>query len=88
MSRDRSNCFKTWLTAGCEIESSGVVSAPFEKRQSLSVKEVRELEDVFVAGRRFIQYKNRMLDLQELEKMRKEQEKIEKEFTLAENESR
>lgn len=47
----------------------GVVSAPFEKRQNLSVKEVRELEDVFVAGRKFIQYKNRMLDLQELEEL-------------------
>ena len=30
---------------------------------------VREIEDVFVAGRKFIQYKNRMLDLQELENM-------------------
>lgn len=30
---------------------------------------MREIEDVFVAGRKFIQYKNRMLDLQELEKM-------------------
>ena len=33
------------------------------------MKTVREIEDVFVAGRRFMQYKNRMLDLQELEKM-------------------
>ena len=47
----------------------GVVSTPFEKRDDLCVKTVREIEDVFVAGRRFIQYKNRMLDLQELEKM-------------------
>ena len=47
----------------------GVVSTPFEKRDDLCVKTVREIEDVFVAGRRFMQYKNRMLDLQELEKM-------------------
>ena len=30
---------------------------------------VREIEDVFVAGRRFISYKNRTLDFQELEKL-------------------
>ena len=30
---------------------------------------MREIEDVFVAGRRFISYKNKMLDLQELEKL-------------------
>lgn len=47
----------------------GVVSTPFERRQGLSVQVVRELEDVFVAGRKFIQYKNRMLDLQELEEL-------------------
>lgn len=47
----------------------GVVSAPFESRQGLCAEGVRELEDVFVAGRKFIQYKNRMLDFQELEKL-------------------
>ena len=31
----------------------GVVSTPFEKRDDLCVKTVREIEDVFVAGRRF-----------------------------------
>ena len=30
---------------------------------------VREIEDVFVAGRRFLPYKNRTLDFQELEKL-------------------
>lgn len=45
----------------------GVVSTPFDQRQGIRVREVREIEDVFVAGRKFIQYKNRMLDLQELE---------------------
>lgn len=47
----------------------GVVSTPFEDRGELRTIVVREIEDVFVAGRKFIQYKNRMLDLQELEKM-------------------
>lgn len=45
----------------------GVVSTPFCQRQGIRVSEVRKIEDVFVAGRKFIQYKNRMLDLQELE---------------------
>lgn len=36
---------------------------------AFDVMPVREIEDVFVAGRRFIQYKNHMLDLQELEKL-------------------
>lgn len=47
----------------------GVVSTPFDSGQGLCVEEVRELEDVFVAGRKFIQYKNRMLDFVELEKL-------------------
>lgn len=47
----------------------GVVSTPLPRQQGLAVKAVREIEDVFVAGRKFIQYKNRMLDLQELEKL-------------------
>lgn len=47
----------------------GVVSTPFDDREDLCALQVREIEDVFVAGRKFIRYKNRMLDLQELEKM-------------------
>lgn len=47
----------------------GVVSTPVLDRQGMSVMPVREIEDVFVAGLRFIQYKNHMLDLQELEKL-------------------
>ena len=47
----------------------GVVSTPFDNPGGLQVTNVREIEDVFVAGRKFISYKNRMLDLQELEKM-------------------
>lgn len=45
----------------------GVVSTPFENREDLCAVEVREIEDVFVAGRRFIACKNKTLDLQELE---------------------
>lgn len=44
----------------------GVVSSPFVAGERIRVVPVRELEDIFVAGRRFIAYKNRMLDLQEL----------------------
>ncbi len=47
----------------------GVVSTPFEKEESIQAENVREIEDIFVAGRKFIQYKNKMLDLQELEEM-------------------
>lgn len=47
----------------------GVVSTPFAPQPGLESRAVREIEDVFIAGRKFIQYKNRMLDLQELEKL-------------------
>jgi len=47
----------------------GVVSTPFAGNDSFCPEVVREIEDIFVAGRKFIQYKNKMLDLQELEKM-------------------
>lgn len=45
----------------------GVVSTPFEEAADINVFQVREIEDVFVAGRRFMSYKNKMLDFQELE---------------------
>lgn len=47
----------------------GVVSTPMEAASGFEVHTVREIEDIFVAGRRFIGYKNKTLDLQELEKM-------------------
>lgn len=47
----------------------GVVSTPFEAGEDIETSRVREIEDVFVAGRRFISYKNKMLDFQELEKL-------------------
>ena len=45
----------------------GVVSTPFALHTGLEAFHVKEIEDVFVAGRKFIQYKNKTLDLQELE---------------------
>lgn len=47
----------------------GIVSTPFPEMADLKVTPVREIEDVFVAGRKFIAYKNKTLDLQELEKL-------------------
>ena len=46
-----------------------VVSTPFDMPENTEVMPVREIEDVFVAGRRFISYKNRTLDFQELLKL-------------------
>lgn len=47
----------------------GVVSTPFDRESDICCQTVREIEDVFVAGRRFTSYKNKMLDLQELERL-------------------
>lgn len=47
----------------------GVVSTPFLQAKEFSSFPVKEIEDSFVAGRKFIQYKNKMLDLQELESL-------------------
>lgn len=47
----------------------GVVSTPFEAGDDIAASPVREIEDVFVAGRKFISYKNRMLDFRELEEL-------------------
>ena len=47
----------------------GVVSTPFDAGDEIQAIVVREIEAVFVAGRKFIPYKNRMLELQELEHM-------------------
>ena len=40
----------------------GVVSTPFEQDPGIRMEQVREIEDMFVAGRRFLPYKNKMLD--------------------------
>jgi DNA-binding transcriptional LysR family regulator len=47
----------------------GLISSPFEESDNLIVTKVREIEDIFVAARKFLPYKNRMLDLSELEDM-------------------
>lgn len=47
----------------------GVVSTPFMPGPEMEAVTVREIEDVFVAGRRFITHKNKTLDLQELEQL-------------------
>ncbi len=44
----------------------GVISTPFAKRTDLQVMPVRTIEDVFVAGRRFLPYKNRTMDFHDL----------------------
>ncbi|MBP3459548.1 MAG: LysR family transcriptional regulator [Lachnospiraceae bacterium] len=44
----------------------GLVSTPFEKREGIEVLQVREIEDVFVAGRKYTQLKNHMTDFHEL----------------------
>lgn len=46
-----------------------IVSSPFGEMRDLEVLPVREIEDVFVAGRRFTSYKNRTLDFQKLEQL-------------------
>ncbi|NLL77284.1 MAG: LysR family transcriptional regulator [Clostridiales bacterium] len=47
----------------------GVVSTPFENISGISAVKVKEIEDIFVAGRKFIQYKNKTLDLKDLERL-------------------
>lgn len=47
----------------------GVISTPFEETKEMSSFPVKEIEDCFVAGKKFIQYKDRVLDFAELEKM-------------------
>lgn len=46
----------------------GLVSTPFEQ-EGLIVRKVRKIEDIFVAGRRFIRYRDRRSDLKELERL-------------------
>ncbi len=47
----------------------GVVSMPFEEIPGIEAVKVKEIEDIFIGGVKFIPYKNKMLDLQELEKL-------------------
>ena len=55
------------LLKGGEIDF-GVVSTPFEE-ECFEVTKVREIEDIYVAGRRFEAYGSRVLDLKQLEEM-------------------
>lgn len=50
----------------------GVVSSPFSEsvnKDTITYTDVREIQDCFVAGRSFIQYRNHMMDLSELENL-------------------
>ena len=47
----------------------GIVSTPFETSPGIKSIEVMDISDTFIAGRRFTQYKNHMLDFQDLEKL-------------------
>ncbi len=47
----------------------GVVSGPLPEMPHVEAIKVREIQDTFVAARRFIQYRNRTLDLHDLEKL-------------------
>lgn len=47
----------------------GVVSTPFAKTDGIEVTRVKEISDIFVAGRKFISYKNKMLDFKDLEQL-------------------
>lgn len=47
----------------------GIVSTPFETAMDIQTLSVRTIEDTFVCGRRFISYKNKTLDLSELENL-------------------
>lgn len=44
----------------------GVISTPFNEKEGYSFFPVSEIEDIFVAGRKFIQYKNKTLDFSDL----------------------
>ena len=46
----------------------GIVSSPLEEEE-LTVIPVMEIQDTFVAGRRFLPYKNKMLDFSILEEL-------------------
>lgn len=45
----------------------GIVTTPFDVREGFRVSEVREIEDVFIAGHKYMQLKNHMTDFHELE---------------------
>ena len=47
----------------------GIVSTPFPEKDGLSATPVRTIQDTFICGRRFTAYKNKTLDLSELNRL-------------------
>lgn len=47
----------------------GIVSTPFQIKDDTKQVVVKEIEDIFVGGRRFTKYKNKTLDILKLEEM-------------------
>ncbi len=47
----------------------GIVSSPFDAGAGVTGIDVKPIADTFVAGRKFIQYKNHMMDFSDLEKL-------------------
>ena len=47
----------------------GIVSEPFEARPEISTVRVREIQDTFVAGNRFLDLKNKLLEYKALEEL-------------------
>lgn len=47
----------------------GVVSEPICQKEELQVRVVRKIQDTFVAGKRFLEYKDKSLSFRELEKL-------------------
>lgn len=47
----------------------GVVSTPFDTAPEIQAVVVKEIQDTFIAGRRFLPYKNKTLDFQDLREL-------------------
>lgn len=47
----------------------GVVSTPFDSTPDIQAVIVKEIQDIFIAGRRFLPYKNKTLDFQTLKEL-------------------
>lgn len=59
-------------TLGCLAEGRidfGVVSGPITSNEDLIINEVREIEDIFIAGKSFAKYQEKIIKLTELEQM-------------------
>ncbi len=60
---------ETLLYLDQDVIDFGVISSPFQGKDNYSFFPVSEIRDTFVAGRKFIQYKNKTLDFTDLEKV-------------------